>query len=298
VESIDMSPVDSVSEELVAYGAAIGVTVVDARAPLAGAEPGAFLYGDIHMTPKGHAAVAVALAEGIAGGQPKRVDARSPVPVPSVYAAVREAIVAGSTAAGCETKQVREWLRVLCARTGSIAPPVAVTIDRDDGGEAMSLVMPHGVSLVVPIVAGREFAATIAWPDATRAFHVTWADGKPTLAFDQPVKVKPAKRAGDEQLSSRVNIDSKMFVSPFERTVCDCWNRVHGGIRDTHDDTFQCTGVYGATAPACALRYHAGPRPDTKHDTVRFTPAQYTDEERGQCEQLLACIRRDPGSPP
>jgi len=267
---IDMAPTRALAAELVELCTGLGLTAVDATAPLAAAEPGAFLDRDIHMSPTGHAAVAAALAAALAGPPPVRPAsaARSPVPVPAIWQQAPEVIVRGSTAAGCETKQVREWLRVLCTRRPGAAPPRTIVIDRDDGGDAMTLTMPHGVSLLVPVIPGRELAATITWPDRTRVLRVAWPAGAaaPTMAFDDPVATR--------QVSTPA-----AFVSAVERAICACWNQVHGGYVPRRDaDVFECPGVYGTADPACAAAYPPG------------------DDAR--CEQLLACVRRDPAAPP
>jgi hypothetical protein len=265
---IDMTPSKALTDELVALCHAIGVSVLDATPVLAAAEPGAFLDKDIHMTPKGHAAVAVALARTLAEPAPAPVaaSARSPVPLPDVFRAAPEVIVKGSSDAACETKQVREWLRIQCPRT-DLARPLAIDVTRDDGNEAMALVMPDEVSLVVPVVQGRELTATVTWTDKTRVLHVAWPAGAaaPAFAFDKPVnRAHPA--AVD---------DTPPFHSPVERAICDCWQRVFGiGAGSTHGPV--CLGAYGAPDALCVQRYASG------------APS---------CPELLACTRRDPASP-
>jgi hypothetical protein len=54
----DMRATLTLIDDVVAVGADLGVPVWSALDALRAAEPGAFLDGDIHMTPKGHAAVA------------------------------------------------------------------------------------------------------------------------------------------------------------------------------------------------------------------------------------------------
>ena len=58
----DMSDSLVLIDDLVADAQDLGLRALDATAALRGAEPGAFLDHDIHMTAKGHAAVATALA--------------------------------------------------------------------------------------------------------------------------------------------------------------------------------------------------------------------------------------------
>ncbi|HEY0480650.1 MAG TPA: hypothetical protein VGD37_24205 [Kofleriaceae bacterium] len=270
---IDMAPSLALTAELVALCRSLGVSVLDATPVLAAAEPGAFLDKDIHMTPRGHAAVAAALAATLHEPPPPRAvaGARSPVPPPDLFKHAPEVIVTGSSDAGCETKQIREWLRIQCPRT-TRARPLGLEVVRDDGHEAMALVMPSEVSLLVPVVEGRELTATVTWSDASRVLHVAWPAGakRPTLAFDRPVARKPPappETAADLE-----------FRSSVERAICDCWQHVFGGLRDDgRTSRFTCPGAYGAADPGCVARYYR------------------TD---ASCSELLACTRRDPASPP
>ncbi|HEU4732672.1 MAG TPA: hypothetical protein VFT22_32475 [Kofleriaceae bacterium] len=270
---IDMEPSKALTAELVELCRSLGVSVLDATPVLAAAEPGAFLDHDIHMTPRGHAAVAAALARTLAEPPPRPAIAseRSPIPMPEVFRQAPEVIVTGSSDAACETKQVREWLRVLCGRTET-ARPIAIDIERDDGHEALPMVMPGQVSLLIPIVAGRELAARITWSDSTRVLRVRWPGGatRPVLAFDRPVRLARPAAPEPEPWYSR-------FRSPVERAICECWVRVFGsggdGLRGT---ALTCPDAYGAADPACVERY--GPA--------------------NRCPELLACTRRDPASPP
>ena len=269
---IDMGPSLALTAELVGLCRSLGVSALDATPVLAAAEPGAFLDKDIHMTPKGHAAVAAALAATLGEPAPAPVvaGARSPVPLPDVFRRAPEVIVTGSSEAGCETKQVREWLRIRCARTED-SWPIDARVNRDDGHEAMVLVTPTEVSLLVPVVEGRELAATVTWPGRTRVLHVAWPAGarRPTLAFDRPV-ARPRSAA---------DASRPKFRSPVERAICDCWQTVFGdGERPGRaGDDFTCRGAYGAPDPACVDRYYRQSR---------------------SCPELLACTRRDPVSPP
>jgi len=269
---IDMAPSQALTTELVALCRALGVSVLDTTPVLAQAEPGAFLDKDIHMTPKGHAAVAAALAKTLAEPAPVPVvaSARSPVPLPDMFQHA-SVIVTGSSDAACETKQVREWLRIQCPRTEH-ALPVTAEITRDDGHEAMALVMPAEISLVIPVVEGRELTATLTWTDKTRVLHVAWPAGakRPRLAFDKPIaRVKP----DDHDVFGT----SMTFRSPVERAICDCWQVVFGGERyQGSAEVFTCAGAYGAPDPGCVERYY---------------------RTNASCPELLACTRRDPGSP-
>jgi hypothetical protein len=289
----DMAPTRVVIDELVAAVTAAGVTALDAIPALAAAEPGAFLDKDIHLTAVGHAAVAAALAQAIAAPPPVVGLPRTAVPVPAVWREVPEVIVAGSSAAGCETKRVHEWLRVLCGRRTRdqlpydgregerlvVDEPTAIAIERDDTGQAMALAVPHQTSLVAPLLAGRDVVVQFTWSDHTRRLRVTWPPGAadPVLAFAAPVPtagkpaIIPAYRGFD---------DAQRYASPVERAICQCWSTVFhlphyhpGGDRDK-PEVFTCSGAYGTADPACASTYAR------------------------DCARMLECIRRDEASPP
>jgi hypothetical protein len=63
---VDMEPTKILLDDVVASAEGIGAAALDATPALAAAEPGAFLDGDIHMTPRGHRALAEALAAKLA----------------------------------------------------------------------------------------------------------------------------------------------------------------------------------------------------------------------------------------
>jgi hypothetical protein len=65
-EVLDMSPTMALLEDVVSAAEGAGAASLDATPALRAAEPGAFLYADLHMTPKGHQALADALAAKIA----------------------------------------------------------------------------------------------------------------------------------------------------------------------------------------------------------------------------------------
>jgi hypothetical protein len=263
---IDMSSMESLHTEILALGAELGVSTLDATAALRAAEPGAFLDHDIHMTPKGHAAVAAALATTLAAPPPRpTADAgvRAPVPVPAQWRDLPEITVAGSSAARCETKLLREWLRVVCvgSDSGGNTTPNAITIDEDSTGSAMVMVMPVSASLTVAVAPGATVRATFAWTGTTRRLDVTWPAGAaaPTAAFTvtRQVKVEPT-------------YGRRPFASPLERAVCKCWDETYGEGSPYGEPL--CPGSYGALDARCEA----------------FT----------QCADLLACVRRDPPRAP
>ena len=70
----------------------------------------------------------------------------------------KEVTVKGSSALNCETKIVREYLRVSCrGKNDSGGTPTAVKVTRGGRGEVFTFASPGVTSLIVPFVSGVEF---------------------------------------------------------------------------------------------------------------------------------------------
>ncbi len=63
---LDMAPTAVLIDDVLAAARAAGAAALDATPALRAAEPGAFLRGDLHMTPRGHRALAGAIAAALA----------------------------------------------------------------------------------------------------------------------------------------------------------------------------------------------------------------------------------------
>jgi SGNH hydrolase-like domain, acetyltransferase AlgX len=267
---IDMSSVASLSDELLELGAELGVSTLEATAVLRAAEPGAFLNHDIHMTPRGHRAVAAALADTLAAAppQPRRATELSPLPLPAQWNAATEITVPGSTAANCETKIIREWLRILCLphefREDS---PTAITVDHDPSRAALVMVMPGSAALVMPLARGQSGSAQFQWTDSTRTLSITWPAEKaePSVAFSAPT---PHPSTADQGRAERP------FASEAARDICACWGKVYPPSQVYFSpERPACPGIYGDADPRCAAY-------------------------RDACAEMVACVLRDPSSPP
>jgi hypothetical protein len=70
VAPVDMDVTKVLNEDVVVATRAAGAEALDALPALAEAEPGAFLDGDLHMTPKGHRALGEALAKVLRAPKP------------------------------------------------------------------------------------------------------------------------------------------------------------------------------------------------------------------------------------
>lgn len=91
----------------------------------------------------------------------------------------REVTVKGSSALKCETKIIREYLRVSCrGENDSGGTPTAVKIVRG-GREALTYASAGVASVIVPFVEGTDFAADFSWTDKSHRLTVQWAKGAP-----------------------------------------------------------------------------------------------------------------------
>jgi hypothetical protein len=106
----------------------------------------------------------------------------SPVPTTEEWNGVtREVTVRGSGKLNCETKMLREWLRVSCKGknfTGGTPTNVAVT---SGGGRGEDFAFSSGgvTSVVVRFAEGINLEATFTWTDRTHVLKVFWPRGAP-----------------------------------------------------------------------------------------------------------------------
>ncbi len=266
-EPRDMTGVMALHEEILALAAELGLSALDATAALRAAQPGAFLDRDIHMTPRGHAAVAEALARTLAAPPPPpaAATALSPLPLPSQWNDSPEMLVPGSTAATCETKRVREWLRILCIPItlgDRDSVPQKIELVDDRARAAMTMLMPESAALTVALREGDALVADFTWKHVVRRLQIEWKPGeaKPTAAFT----VVSQQSRGERQYQRL------KFPNELARSMCDCWQQVYD---NNSSELPRCPGIYGDLNPGCF---------------------QY----REQCIEMVACARRDPSSPP
>jgi hypothetical protein len=107
---------------------------------------------------------------------------RSPVPTQDEWRAVtREVTVRGSGALNCETKMLREWLRVSCRdKTPAGGTPTGVRVISGGGrGDDFSFASAGVASLVVRYVEGVNIDAVFTWTDGSRTLHIVWPRGAP-----------------------------------------------------------------------------------------------------------------------
>jgi hypothetical protein len=231
VEPIDLEPARILVDDVIDAAEEAGATGIDLTATLRAAQPGAFLDRDIHLTPKGHEAVAKALATALAAPPAVRLpepDAGRPpgrtLPTPLAAARARnEVAVSGSTNAGCETYIVDEWLTLRCHDRGEDrAVPVGVqvvasplgewAIYEDSGAGQPARTGPPALVVQVPLLRGERTVVDFRWPKRGRRLDVSWdeafftvarsKDGNVSINFsdlsaDDTAKIPPAPKPSE-----------------------------------------------------------------------------------------------------
>lgn len=127
---------------------------------------------------------------------------RTPVPSLDEYAAAREVTVKGSSALHCETKMVREWLRVSCrGKNDSGGTPTAVAVTHGGRGETVLYAAGGVTNLITPVLEGTDFAATFSWTDKSHPLVVKWARGaaRPVVVGEFLGAASPLDRTAPSQ---------------------------------------------------------------------------------------------------
>jgi hypothetical protein len=261
LEPHDISNVQALTDQILRSAVRYGVRAVDAMASLRASEPGVFLKGDVHMAPKGHVAVAGAVAAALAKPAPLPQatgafpDGRSRVPSPEELASTAATVVRGSEKSGCGAVQVDEWLRVRCSR-GPRNVPRSIDVIKGSG-DAFINVSADGMSIVAPVLADAPLIVDLVWADRTQRLHAKReADGAIVGVLESP-KHKTTAAAQ---------------VSREQEALCACSQVVASGS--------DCSAVYGSTRPECFATY----------------PMQQADADT--CRRLLDCAQGSPSSPP
>jgi hypothetical protein len=147
-----------------------GVSALDASAALAAAEPGAFLAHDLHMTAKGHDAVARALAAKLAEPPPTfptgaLPEGRTRLPAPTAWERAA-GVLTGAKAAGCSVSRSWEWWRINCyGYAHPNATPRGVTVVEGGQGDTMTFTTTNAMVLVARGT-DQKLTVDFAWSDA------------------------------------------------------------------------------------------------------------------------------------
>ncbi len=277
----DMSESLVLLSDLVSNAERLGIRALDATEALRGAEPGAFLDHDIHMTPKGHAALAEALALRLAAPLPIELpgtglpEGMNFVPAYTEWNPADEIMVSGSTKAGCVTQIERDWLKVRCGR--KTKRDVFGGIELIEGGTPASMVMhtADGLSLVTPLQVGSNITARLHWAKQSRELQIRWPlgdDGKAKfVASFVELETPPIVAAPSEAATQ--------LCGHHQAQIQEKWCEQSGSTDYDGNDSYYvdgcrtaCTELWGDPAlfATCSTRFGA------------------------ELDKVLACVQNDP----
>lgn len=269
-EPTDLSVTQVLLDDIVSRAEAVGALAVDPTEALRKAEPGAFLDGDLHLTPKGHQALAAAINVALdAPLKPKSTlvlpEGRSWPPTEDEWRAVAEVNVKGSTAANCDTRQVREWFRMICKDRYSDDDEPSLhlaSIEVTSGGHGDVLVDgQYGTRLVqLPILEGETATVRVDWDDHTRVLTLEHPKGAPPRrAFTEPAKHAVVERRETPRVDengqpcrSRCNIE---WSNPLRVVACKEGTVASGALR-------RCASACSAQKPCAKGTCHPWPTGD------------------------------------
>lgn len=169
--------------DLVGDARDLGIRALDATEALRGAQPGAFLDHDIHMTATGHAALAGALAQELAAPVPTPLRLPDPglpagmsfPPTADKWLGIEGLRVAGGYDLGCDP-QIRDgWLRVQCRRQKSNNAMLGVEVLAGGTPATMAMNAGDSLSLVTPLTIGRPSTARFHWQSGAHDLEITWS---------------------------------------------------------------------------------------------------------------------------
>jgi len=278
-EGIDMEPSLALLDDLLASAHRVGARGFNATQALRDAGSGAFLEGDIHMTAKGHAAFATALAQALQEPPPLVLPkpglppGRTLIPEYSDWP-VREKFVRGSSKAGCATHLVGEWLKVRCIKVRPrVKPPSGAEVVGEKTNETLTSVTAEAVSIVTPLTSGSPATIRFYWEDRVRDLNITWpagddgeahfsaefvdvadAPGRPLVVDNIGTKMCAChKEVHHERWSEEIDEDGRTFGS---QTACrEVWGQPHALCMKSYKDDcakfLACAQGDPLVAPAC-----------------------------------------------
>lgn len=181
-----------------------------------------------------------------APSKPVTLPGRSPLPMAAEWEGVKEVGVKGSGALGCETKLVREWLRISCrGKNDTGGTPTTIQLVRGTKSEAFIFTGGNVTSLVLPYVEGADWEYVFSWTDKSHKLVLKWPKGapKPPLlgTFEGAASPLDAKPAGTPTCGDIYNADC-------ERTY-----------KGNCQSLIECARGEPSTTPACLSTHRLGP---------------------------------------
>jgi hypothetical protein len=244
VAPLDLAPLEVFHRDLLAIAKDLGIRALDATAALRAAGPGAFLDRDLHMTPKGHLAVAKALAKTVGEPAPLRYDPKLPLgrswlPTDEEFAGQKELTLRGSSAAHCATHKVREWLRLRCTQATPARPkPTFARVLRGGHGDALISLYDGTLTLLVPILPGDTLEAELYWQGESRKLLLEWPETELPIWRDAQHLSQPTPTS-----------ETPPAVSKVAEALCGCAKKQSGAAT--------CATLTASPEPACLGTYGA-----------------------------------------
>lgn len=182
------------------------------------------------------------------------IPGRSALPSQEDWTLAPEISVAGSSSLGCETKGVREWVRVSCKSNDlQRGAATGVNITRG-GGKGDTFVLSSGgvASLVYPYYEGQDLLATFSWEKHSSEFAAAWPRGAPKPPvfgiFATKSPVAPATKKEQCAVDTDCPRGSK------------CAKRAGGGNVCVVDSTATATATTSATPRPTGLKVPIRPK--------------------------------------
>jgi hypothetical protein len=268
---IDTSATHVLVEDLTRASEEIGASALDVTPALAAAEPGAFLNHDLHMSARGHQALATALAAKIAEPPPlplptgERPPDRHRPPYPGGWDFLEtEPAFEGDKPEICRIGRLAEWIRVFCYDFRADLPAgSAVHLLRGGRGEGMTFSTERSLLLMAPLLPGDTLSAEFRIGRTVQRLDVRQKTGTPDpmFTFHDPVAVEAAHAELRPRDEARRALEAKLF---------HCFYADPKKIRDR----FEYRYIQVAADLDCDATYP------------------------NDCAHLIECARGDPAFPP
>jgi hypothetical protein len=144
-------------------------------------------------------------------------EGRSRVPTPEEWDALpKEVTVKGSSALNCETKMIREYLRVWCrGKNDTGGTPKTIAVKKGGAAGALTSIAGGETTLIVPFMEGTDFAAVFSWTDKSHRLVVRWPNGAPL----------PTVKGTFEGAASPIDAH---FDRATQERLCKCLEEQHG----------------------------------------------------------------------
>jgi len=180
------------------------------------------------------AASASTMAAASATPSPKLAPGRSAVPTLDEWSSQKkEVTVKGSSALKCETKIVREYLRVSCK--GDLDPegaPTGIKLVKGGGG-ALTFASGGVMSLILPYVEGTDFEGVFSWTKKSHKLVVSWPKGS-----KQPSIVGTFEGAASPLDATAHGDNAKLCACHMKVTHAKSCEEVYGGASADCDRTY------------------------------------------------------------